>query len=349
LDGEQELPHRKTYDESRMADIAVDLGTANTLIHVKGRGVVLDEPSVVAVDRATGRLLATGLEAKRMLGRTPDAVIASRPMRDGVIADVDHVEMMLRNFLQRVVPSGAFRVKPRILIGVPSGITEMERRAVRQAALAAGAKEVYLITEPVAAAIGAGLPVTAARASMVVNIGGGTSEIGVIALSALVTERSARVAGNKMDDAIATAIRKQHNLLVGDATAENVKMQIGSAVRMADETTMNATGRDLVTAIPATVRLRSEEVREWIQEPIRAIIAAVRATLEATPPELSSDLVDNGLVLTGGCSRLRGLDLLLADETGLPVHRDPEPMTCVVRGAGMVLEDWNKYRDVVSL
>jgi rod shape-determining protein MreB len=332
-----------------MPDIAVDLGTANTLIQVKGRGVVLDEPSVVAVDRRTGRLVAAGLEAKRMLGRTPDGVIASRPMRDGVIADVDQVEMMLREFLSRVLPRGPFRTKPRVLVGVPSGITELERRAVRQAALAAGAREVYLITEPVAAAIGAGLPVTAARASMVVCIGGGTTEIGVIALSGLVTERSVRVAGNKMDDAIATQVRKQHNLLIGDATAESVKMQLGSVIPTGDEHTMNATGRDLVSAIPASVPIRSEEVRDWIQEPVRAIVAAVRSTLESTPPELSSDLVDSGLVLTGGCSRLRGLDQLLADETGLPVHRDPEPMTCVVRGAGMVLEDWGKYRDVPSL
>lgn len=332
-----------------MTDVAVDLGTANTLIQVKGRGVVLDEPSVVAVDRHSRRLVAAGLEAKRMLGRTPDGVIASRPMRDGVIADVDQVEMMLRHFLQRVLPRGPFRTKPRVLVGVPSGITELERRAVRQAALAAGAKEVYLITEPVAAAIGAGLPVTAARASMVVNIGGGTTEIGVIALSGLVTERSVRVAGNKMDDAIATAVRKQHNLLIGEATAEGVKMQLGSAIRDGEEQTMNATGRDLLSAIPASVRVHSGEVRDWLQEPVRAIVAAVRSTLEATPPELSSDLVDAGLVLTGGCSRLRGLDQLLADETGLPVHRDPEPMTCVVRGAGMVLEDWGKYRDVPSL
>jgi rod shape-determining protein MreB len=332
-----------------MTDIAVDLGTANTLIQVKGRGVVLDEPSVVAVDRHSRRLVAAGLEAKRMLGRTPDGVIASRPMRDGVIADVDQVEMMLRHFLQRVLPRGPFRTKPRVLVGVPSGITELERRAVRQAALAAGAKEVYLITEPVAAAIGAGLPVTAARASMVVNIGGGTTEIGVIALSGLVTERSVRVAGNKMDDAIVTAVRKQHNLLIGEATAEGVKMQLGSAIRDGEEQTMNATGRDLLSAIPASVRVHSGEVRDWLQEPVRAIVAAVRSTLEATPPELSSDLVDAGLVLTGGCSRLRGLDQLLADETGLPVHRDPEPMTCVVRGAGMVLEDWPKYRDVPSL
>jgi rod shape-determining protein MreB len=332
-----------------MPDIAVDLGTANTLIQIKGQGVVLDEPSVVAVDRASRRLVAAGLEAKRMLGRTPDGVIASRPMRDGVIADVDQVEMMLRHFLQRVLPRGPFRTRPRVLVGVPSGITELERRAVRQAALAAGAKEVYLITEPVAAAIGAGLPVTAARASMVVNVGGGTTEIGVIALSGLVTERSVRVAGNKMDDAIATAVRKQYNLLIGDATAEGVKMQLGSALPIEHEETMNATGRDLVSAIPASVRVHSEEVRDWLQEPVRAIVAAVRGTLESTPPELSSDLVDSGLVLTGGCSRLRGLDQLIADETGLPVHRDPEPMTCVVRGAGMVLEDWGKYRDVPSL
>jgi rod shape-determining protein MreB len=332
-----------------MADIAIDLGTANTLIQVRGRGVVLNEPSVVAVNRSTGRLVAAGTEAKRMIGRTPDGVTTTRPMSDGVIADVDQVEAMLRHYLGRVLPRGLFRAKPRVVVGVPSGITELERRAVRQAVMASGAKEVFLIAEPMAAAIGVGLPVTAARASMVVAVGGGTTEIGVIALSGLVAERSARVAGNEMDEGIASALRKQHNLLIGEATAEAIKMQIGSALPLEQEQVIDATGRDLVTGIPASVQVHSEEVREWIQEPVRAIVAAVRGALEMAPPELSSDLVDTGLVLTGGGSLLRGLDRLLAEETGLEVHRDPDPMTCVVRGAGMVLDDWPKYRGVLSV
>lgn len=254
-----------------MADIAIDLGTANTLIQIKGQGVVLNEPSVVAVDRSTGRLVAAGLEAKRMIGRTPEGVTTTRPMRDGVIADVDQVEVMLRHYLARVLPRGLFRTKPRVIVGVPSGITELERRAVRQAVVAAGAREVFLMAEPMAAAIGVGLPVTAARASMVVAVGGGTTEIGVIALSGLVAERSVRVAGNEMDDGIASALRKQHNLLIGEATAEAIKMQIGSALPLDQEQVMDATGRDLVTGIPASVRVHSEEVREWIQEPVRAI------------------------------------------------------------------------------
>jgi len=331
-----------------MADVAIDLGTANTLVQIRGQGIILNEPSVVAVDRATGRLVAAGLEARRMIGRTPEGVMAVRPMRDGVIANVDQVEMMLRHFLGRVLPRGLFRARPRVLVGVPSGITELERRAVRHAVLAAGAKEVYLITEPMAAAIGVGLPVTAARASMVVAVGGGTTEIGVIALSGLVAEKSVRVAGNEMDDNIASVLRKQYSLLVGEATAEAIKLQLGSALPLEREEVMDATGRDLVTGIPASVRVRSEEVREWIQEPLRAIAAAVHGALEVTPPELASDLVDSGMVLTGGGSLLRGLDGLLSRETGLQVHRDPDPMTCVVRGAGMVLEDWPRYREVLS-
>ncbi|HEX2092560.1 MAG TPA: rod shape-determining protein [Longimicrobiaceae bacterium] len=331
-----------------MADVAIDLGTANTLVQVRGKGIVLNEPSVVVVDRSTGRLVAAGLEAKRMIGRTPDGLAAARPMRDGVIADVDKVEMMLRHYLARVVARGPFRSRPRVIVGVPSGITELERRAVRQAVLAAGAREVFLITEPMAAAIGVGLPVTTPTASMVVNVGGGTTEIGVIALAGLVAENSVRVAGNEMDDAIVSALRKQYSLLIGEETAESIKMQLGSAVPGDGEEEMSATGRDLVTGIPATVRVRSAEVREWIQEPVRVIVAAVRAALEVAPPELAADLVDTGLVLTGGGSLLRGLDRLLASETGLPVHRDPDPMKCVVRGAGMVLEDWARYREVLS-
>jgi rod shape-determining protein MreB and related proteins len=331
-----------------MADIAIDLGTANTLIQVKGKGVVLDEPSVVAVDRKTGRLVSAGLDAKRTLGRTPDSVVAVRPMRDGVIADIEKVELMLRHFVSRVLPSGLFRSKPNAVIGVPSGITELERRAVRQAVLAAGVRNVYLITEPMAAAVGVGLPVTTPTVSMVVNVGGGTTEIGVYALSGAVSEVSIRIGGNEMDEAIAAALRKSFNLLIGDATAEHLKMRLGSVIPLDVEERMEATGRDLVTGIPNSVEIDSVLVREWIQEPVKAIVEAVLKALEATPPELAGELLDQGFVLTGGGSLLRGLDRLLESHTGLQVHRDPEPMGCVVRGAGMVLDDLPRYRELLT-
>lgn len=331
-----------------MADIAVDLGTANTLIQIKGEGIVLNEPSVVAVDRSTGKVKAVGLEAKRMLGRTPHGTIAVRPMRDGVIADVDMAELMLRRFLEIILPKGLFRLKPRVVIGVPSGITEMERRAVRAAVAAAGAKEVYLISEPMAAAMGVGLPVVTPRGSMVVNIGGGTSEIGVIALSGIVADASIRIGGNEFDEAIVAFMRKSHNLLIGEATAETIKIQIGSAAATDGELEMDVNGRDLVSGIPKTVRVHSVEIRETIQEPVHAIVRAVRKALEVTPPELASDIVDDGIVITGGGAKLRGLNCLLAYETGLPIHVDEDPLTCVVRGAGMVLEDWSTFRNVVT-
>ncbi len=332
-----------------MADIAIDLGTANTLIQVRGEGIVLNEPSVVALDRSTRRLRAVGLEAKRMLGRTPDNTLAIRPLRDGVIADVDMAELMLRHFLQSVLPRGIFRMKPKVVIGVPSGITEIERRAVRAAALAAGAKEVYLISEPMAAAIGVGLPVTTPRGNMVVNVGGGTTEIGVIALSGIVANSSIRVGGNELDEAIAAFVRKNFNLLIGDATAETIKIQIGSACPVDDERWMGVKGRDLVSGIPKTVQIQAQEIRECLQEPIQAVVEAVRRALEVTPPELSSDIVDEGIVMTGGGAQLRGLDRLIAQETGLPIHVDEEPLTCVVRGAGRVLEEWGIYEGVVTV
>jgi rod shape-determining protein MreB and related proteins len=331
-----------------VADIAIDLGTANTLIQVKGEGIVLNEPSVIAIERSTGKVRAIGLEAKRMLGRTPEGTLAVRPMRDGVIADVDMAELMLRHFLHAVLPRGIFRTKPRVVVGVPSGITEMERRAVRAAVIAAGAKAVDLISEPMAAAIGVGLPVTTPRASMVVNIGGGTTEIGVIALSGIVADASIRVAGNVFDDAIVGFVRRGYNLLIGEATAEKIKIEIGSASPLEEEREMDVNGRDLVSGIPKTVRLHSEEIRESIQEPVQSIIAAVRKALEVTPPELAADIVDDGIVMTGGGSMLRGLDVLLAEETGLPIHLDDDPLTSVVRGAGMVLDDWSTYQGVVS-
>lgn len=332
-----------------MADIAIDLGTANTLIQVRGEGVVLNEPSVVAVDRASGRIRAIGLEAKRMLGRTPDNTIAIRPLRDGVIADVDMAEVMLRHFVQSVLPKGLFRSKPKVVVGVPSGITEIERRAVRAATSAAGAKEVYLISEPMAAAIGVGLPVTTPRGNMVVNVGGGTTEIGVIALSGMVAGAAIRVGGNEMDEAIAAFVRKSYNLLIGDATAESIKIQIGSASDDAEERWMDVKGRDLVSGIPKTIQIHSQEIRDSLQEPVQAIVEAVRKALEITPPEISSDIVDEGIVMTGGSAQLRGLDWLVGHETGLPIHIDPDPLTCVVRGAGSVLQDWRTYQGVVTV
>jgi rod shape-determining protein MreB and related proteins len=331
-----------------MADIAIDLGTANTLIQMRGKGVVLNEPSVVAIDRGTGHVRAIGLDAKRMLGRTPERILAVRPMRDGVIADVDMAELMLAHFLRTVLPRRVFRARPRVVIGVPSGITEMERRAVRAAVAAVGAGDVYLISEPMAAAIGVGLPVASPRGSMVVNIGGGTTEIGVIALSGIVADASIRTAGNEFDEAIVAHLRRQYNVLIGESTAENIKLQIGSAFAMEEERSVGVSGRDLVTGIPKTVRISSSEVREAIQEPLQAIIGAVRAALEVTPPELSSDIVDEGIVMTGGGAQLRGLDLLIGEDTGLPIHVDSEPLTCVVRGAGMVMEDWSTYEGVLS-
>jgi rod shape-determining protein MreB len=325
-------------------DIAVDLGTANTLVYVKGEGIVLNEPSVVAVDRSNGKLVGVGLEAKNMLGRTPGGIEAIRPLKDGVIADVDISEVMLRHFLKTVTAKRIFRLKPRVVIGVPSGITELERRAVRAGAQSAGAKEVYMVAEPMAAAIGVGLPVETPTGNMVIDIGGGTTEIAVIALGGIVSDMSIRVGGDEIDVALVSFLRKNYNLLVGEPTAEAIKIQIGSASPIGEEREMDVKGRDLVSGIPKTVRIHSEEVREHIQEPIQQIVEAVRRALEITPPELASDIVDRGIVMTGGGSLIRGLDRLLQEETNLPIHVDEEPLTCVVRGAGRILDDLPKYR-----
>jgi rod shape-determining protein MreB and related proteins len=330
-----------------MLDIAIDLGTSNTLIHVRGEGTVVNEPSVLAIDRTSGKVLAVGLDAKRMIGRTPDHIQALCPMRGGVIADVDRVDLMLRHFLHRAMPRRAFRMKPRVLITVPSGITAMERRAVGAGLIAAGAREVYMLSEPVAAAIGSHLPVTTPAGSLVVNIGGGTTEIGVITLSGIVAGTSIRIAGQNLDDLIGAHIRRAHNLLIGEGTAESVKIRLGSAYPCATEQEMDVKGRDLVSGTPKTVRIDSEEIRACMQEPLQAIVAAVRHALELTPPELASDIVDHGLVLSGGSAQLRGLGNLLEEDTQLPVRSDGEPLTTVVRGAGMVIENWNLYRDVV--
>ena len=329
------------------SDIGVDLGTANTLVCVRGEGVVLSEPSVVAVERGTRRIMSVGLEAKRMLGRTPDGIEAVRPLKDGVIADVDVTELMLRHFLKQVMSKRIFRIKPRVVVGVPSGITELERRAVRSSAQAAGANEVYMVAEPMAAAIGVGLPIETPRGNMVIDIGGGTTEIAVIALSGIVADTSIRIGGDELDQSIVTFLRKNYNLLIGEPTAEAIKMQIGSAIPIENEREMEVKGRDLLSGIPKMVVIHSEEIRECLQEPLRSIVEAVRSALEITPPELASDIVDFGIVMTGGGALIRGLDKLIALETNLPIHVDEEPMTCVVRGSGRVLENFAKYRPVL--
>ena len=329
-------------------DIAVDLGTANTLVYVKGEGIVLNEPSVVAVEKATGKIKGIGLEAKRMLGRTPEGVAAVRPLKDGVIADVDVTEIMLRYFLETVTSKRLLKLKPTMVVGVPSGITELERRAVRSSAQAAGSKEVYMVAEPMAAAIGVGLPVDTPTGNMVIDIGGGTTEIAVIALSGIVSDTSIRVGGDEIDNAIVSFLRKNYNLLIGEPTAEAIKIQIGSAFNAGDEREMEVKGRDLVSGIPKTVRVHSQEIRECIQEPIQQIVDACRRALEITPPELASDIVDRGIVMTGGGALIRGLDQLLAHETNLPIHVDEEPLTCVVRGTGRILDDFERFRSVLT-
>ena len=318
--------------------IAVDLGTANTLIYVKGEGIVLNEPSVVAIDRETKRVKGVGLEAKRMLGRTPD----------GVIADFDVTEKMLRYFLELIIRNRMFKIKPRVIVCVPSGITEVEKRAVRDSALGAGAKEVFMVAEPMAAAIGVGLPIETPTGNMVIDIGGGTTEIAVIALSGIVSDTSIRPGGDELDTAIVQFMRKNYNLLIGEPTAEQIKVGIGSAAPVGDEREMDVKGRDLVSGIPKTVRVHSSEIREAIQEPIQQIVDAVRRALEITPPELASDIVDRGIVMTGGGALIRGLDLVLHQETGLPIHVDEDPLTCVVRGTGRILDDEEKYWSVLQ-
>jgi rod shape-determining protein MreB and related proteins len=328
-------------------EIAVDLGTANTLIYVKGEGIVLNEPSVVAIEKATGKIKGIGLEAKRMLGRTPDGILAVRPLKDGVIADFDVTEKMLRYFLKTIIDKHVFRVRPKVIVCVPSGITEVERRAVRDSAETAGAKQVDMVAEPMSAAIGVGLPVETPTGNMVIDIGGGTTEIAVIALSGIVSDTSIRVGGDELDQAIVQFMRKNYNLLVGEPTAEAIKIKIGSAAPTGDEREMEVKGRDLVSGIPKTVRVHSSEIREAVQEPIQQIVDAVRRALEITPPELASDIVDRGIIMTGGGALIRGLDILLAQETGLPIHVDEDPLTCVVRGAGRILDDYEKYQSVL--
>ncbi len=329
-------------------DVGMDLGTGNTLVFVPGEGVIVNEPSVVAVERSTRAVRAVGLEAKRMLGRTSADLEAIRPLKDGVIADVDVAEAMIRHYLKQATQRRMFRNKPRVVMGVPSGITELERRAVRAAAAAAGAREVFMLAEPMAAAIGAGLPVDTATGCMVVDIGGGTTEIAVIALGGIVADTSLRIAGDEMDQAIVTFARKHHNMLIGEPTAEAVKINIGSACPVGDEKVMEVRGRDLVSGIPKTVQFMASEIREAISDPVAQIVDATLRALELTPPELAADIVDRGIMLTGGGALIRGLDTLLSSRTGLPVHVDPEPLTCVVRGTAAVIEEFNRFRSALA-
>lgn len=320
-------------------DIGIDLGTANTLVYMKGKGIVMREPSVVAVDVRTDDVLAVGKNAKAMIGRTPGSIVAVRPMKDGVIADFDITATMLKHFIKQAVKSTTFS-KPHIIICIPSGVTEVERRAVEDAARQAGASNVELVEEPMAAAIGAGLPVNEPTGSMVVDIGGGTAEVAVISLGDIVTSVSVRCAGDKFDESIISYVKKKYNLLIGERTAEEIKIKIGSAFPTEDNdgASVEIKGRNLVDGLPKNVTITAEEVREALSDPLALIIDAVKSTLEKTPPELSADIIDHGIMLTGGGALLRGLDSLVEKETGMPVHVADEPLDCVVNGTGKLLD-----------
>lgn len=327
-------------------DMGLDLGTANTLVYVKGQGIVLCEPSVVAIQKGTSKVLAVGEEAKRMLGRTPGNIIAIRPMKDGVIADFEITESMVRYFIKRVHNRRVF-VRPRIVIGIPSGITEVEKRAVRDSAERAGAREVYMVEEPMAAAIGVGLPIVEPAGNMIIDVGGGTTEMAVISLAGVVFSKSIRIGGDEMDLAISEYLKKTYNLMIGERTAEEIKIKIGSAYPLDKELKMEVRGRDLIAGLPKMITVTSEEVREALSEPIRQIVEATRLTLERTPPELSADLIERGIVLAGGGALLRGLDKLLSEETGLPVHVADDPLTAVALGTGKVLNELRYLKRVV--
>ena len=318
--------------------MGIDLGTASVLVYVKGQGIILREPSVVAIEKDTRRVLAIGTEAKRMLGKTPANIIAVRPLRNGVIADFEVTERMIRYFIKKVHNRRSL-LHPRIVIGVPSGITEVERRAVRESAEQAGAREVYLIEEPMAAAIGANIPIQEPEGNMIVDVGGGTTEVAVTSMGGMVVSKSIDVAGDEMDEAVVLYFRRKYNLLIGENTAEEVKIRIGSVFPLAEETSLEVKGRDQVTGLPKTVSITSEEVRAALAEPMRAIIEVIRNALEETPAELSADLVDRGIVLAGGGSLLRGFPELITQETELPANLAEDPLTCVVRGTGKYLEE----------
>ena len=327
-------------------EIGIDLGTANTLVYLKGKGVILREPSVVAVNNNTGQILAVGLEAKQMIGRTPGNITALRPLKDGVIADFETTQSMLRHFIRKVVGNSPL-ARPRVVICVPSGVTEVEKRAVIDSAMTAGAKEAFLIEEPMASAIGAGLPVEEPSGSMVVDIGGGTSEVAVISLGGIVVSRSLRVAGDEFDDAIIHYIKKEYNLMIGERTAEDIKVKLGSAFPFEKEETYNISGRDLVTGLPKELKVSSEEIREALKEPVNAVVDSIKFTLEKTPPELAADIMERGIMLAGGGALLEGLDKLINKETGIPVFIAEQPMDCVVLGTGRVLEEIDVLSNVL--
>ena len=331
-------------------DMAIDLGTANTLVYVRGQGIVIREPSVVAVkrdNRGDQRVLAVGQQAKVMLGRTPDSIYAIRPMKDGVIADFEIAEQMLRFFIKKVQRQGSFlRFKPRIIVGVPSGITQVEKRAVRESAESAGAKEVYLIMEPMAAAIGAGLPITEPQGNMIVDIGGGTTEVAVISLAGIVYSDSARIGGDSMDETIVQYVKRQYNMLIGERTAEDIKVEIGSAYANGSPRTYEVKGRDLITGIPRTLMLNDTEIRNALSEIYDGIVQTVKNALERTPPELAADIVDKGIVLAGGGSMLQGLDVLLRERTGLPIIPAEDALSCVAIGTGMALDQIDLLKNI---
>jgi rod shape-determining protein MreB and related proteins len=330
-------------------DMGMDLGTANTLVYVSGKGIVLAEPSVVAMDQKTKMPLAVGAEAKKMLGRTPGDVIALRPLRDGVIADFDTAEVMLKHFIQRA-NEGSNVIRPRLVIGIPSGVTAVERRAVMDAALQAGASEVFLIDEPIAAAIGAGLPVAEPTGNMIIDIGGGTTEVAVLSLQGSVISESVRIAGDELSDSIVNYMKKVHNLVIGERTAEEIKIQVGSAYPTPEDNdiTMEVRGLHLLSGLPRTVTIKGPEIRESMSEPLSVIIEAVKRTLERTPPELASDIIDRGIMLAGGGALLRGIDTLISHETGIVTHIANDPLTCVVLGTGKVLENFKQLERVFS-
>lgn len=326
-------------------DLAIDLGTANTLVYVKGKGIICNEPSVVVLRKDNKKPVAVGLEAKEMLGKTPSNIISIRPMKDGVIADFDATQEMLKYFIKKAHNRKTF-ISPRIIIGVPSGITQVEQRAVKDAAVASGAREVYLIEEPMAAAIGVGLPVGEPSGNMIVDIGGGTTDVAVISIDGIVCSKAVRVGGDKMDEAIMAYIKRKYNLMIGERSAENIKIQIGSAYPLSQPETMEVKGRDLISGIPKAIRVNDSEIREALQESINIILDTIKVTLENTPPELGADIVDRGIVLAGGGALLRGLDILIKEHTGVPVVLADDPLTAVVRGCGMMLDKLDLLRRI---
>lgn len=336
----------KGISERFTNDIAIDLGTSSTLIYVKGKGIQLREPSIVAIDDTNHQVVAVGNEAKRMLGRTPEGIRAVRPMKDGVIADFAIVRIMLKAYIEMVQKKKLF-VRPRVIVCVPSGITEVEKRAVRDSVEATGAREIYLVSEPIAAAMGAGLPVEAPTGNMIIDIGGGTTEIAVVALSGVVNASSIRTAGDEMDEAIINYVKKNYNLIIGEQTAENIKITIGSAYSTGKDETMEVKGRDLVSGIPKTIKITGAKIREALEEPVTQILDAVHDALEKTPPELAADIVDRGIYMAGGGSLLKGLDQLIKEETNLPVFVAKDPIDCVVIGAGKILEDIAKHEKLI--